>query len=172
MVCNRLDVADTISTLSRFIANPRPEHWDALKWLLQYLKGTFNLGLIFGTCNKGVILKGFVDADFAGDKDNRNLQLLMFLHCGTCISWKSQLQPIVALSTTDSEYFVKEGEGEENCSNSRPVGEDGRLSELSTETNEGTGLHVGEDGRPFGHYVETDDRTGRPVGLCSGFSGM
>ncbi|KAL2454952.1 Retrovirus-related Pol polyprotein from transposon TNT 1-94 [Abeliophyllum distichum] len=32
------DVAHAISTLSRFMANPGPEHWEALKWLLRYLK--------------------------------------------------------------------------------------------------------------------------------------
>lgn len=66
MVCTRPDVAHAISTLSRFIANPSPEHWTALKWLLRYLKGFSNLGLCFNPCKKGIVLKGFVDSDYAG----------------------------------------------------------------------------------------------------------
>ncbi|KAL2491414.1 cysteine-rich RLK (RECEPTOR-like protein kinase) 8 [Abeliophyllum distichum] len=89
------------------MANPGPEHWEALKWLLRYLKGTSNLGLIYGTCNEGVILKDFVDADFVSDKDNRKSTIAyIFTLCGTCISWKSQLQSIVVLSTTESEYVA------------------------------------------------------------------
>ncbi|KAL2533355.1 Retrovirus-related Pol polyprotein from transposon TNT 1-94 [Abeliophyllum distichum] len=115
MVYTRPDVAHAISTLSRFMVNLSHEHWEALKWLLRYLKGTSNFGLIYGTCNEGAILKGFVDADFASDKVNRkSTTAYVFTLCGTCISWKSQFPPIVALSTTESEYVaateeIKEG---------------------------------------------------------------
>lgn len=107
MVCTRPDVAHAISTLSRFMANPGLEHWTALKWLLRYLKGSAHLGLVFSACNDGVVLNGFVDSDFAGNIDNRkSTTSYVFTLCGTCISWKSQLQPVVALSTTEAEYVA------------------------------------------------------------------
>lgn len=37
IVCTRFDVTHAISILSRFMANPSPEYWTALKWLLRYL---------------------------------------------------------------------------------------------------------------------------------------
>lgn len=62
---------------------------------------------MFKICNKGVILKGFVDADFAGDRDNKKSTTpYMFTLCCTCVSWKSQLQPIVAMSTIEVEYVA------------------------------------------------------------------
>ncbi|KAL2476496.1 cysteine-rich RLK (RECEPTOR-like protein kinase) 8 [Abeliophyllum distichum] len=107
MVRTRLDIVHATSTLSMFMTSHGPEHWKALKWLLRYLKATSNLGLIFVTCNERVILKGFVDADFAGDNDIRkSTSAYVFILCGTCISWKPHLQPIVALSTTESEYIA------------------------------------------------------------------
>jgi hypothetical protein len=107
MVCTRPDLAFSISILSRFMSNPGEEHWNALKWLLRYLKGTSNFGLMFKMNKEGVTLKGFTDSDFAGDRDNRkSTSSYFFTLCGTVISWKSQLQKIVALSSTEAEYIA------------------------------------------------------------------
>ena len=51
------------------------------------------------------ILHGYVDADMAGDKDNkRNTTGYLFIVGGTTISWISKLQQVVALSTMEAEY--------------------------------------------------------------------
>lgn len=71
MIYTRHDIAHGISTLSRFMNNPREDHWNALKWLLRYLKGTFDLGLVFKSNKDCVILNGYTDSDFASDRDNR-----------------------------------------------------------------------------------------------------
>lgn len=115
MVCTRPDLAHGISILSRFMGNPGEEHWNALKWLLRYLKGTLDLGLVFKFDKRGIMLKGFTDSDFAGDRDNRkSTSAYFFTLCNIAISWKSQLQKIVALSSTEAKYIaasdaVKEG---------------------------------------------------------------
>lgn len=71
LVCPILDTDQGIWTLSRLMANLGPECWRDLKWLLRYLEGTlYQLGMVFKNCNKGVILKGFIDAEFAGNRDN------------------------------------------------------------------------------------------------------
>ncbi|KAL0383163.1 UNVERIFIED_CONTAM: hypothetical protein Scaly_0603600 [Sesamum calycinum] len=51
--------------------------------------------------NAGVDLIGYVDSNYANDRDSRR-----FTTCGSCITWKSQLQQSVALSTTKSEYIA------------------------------------------------------------------
>lgn len=77
-------------------------YWIALKWLLRYLKCFADLELHFKSCKEDVVLKGFVDSDYASNKDNRkSTTAYVFTLCSTCISWKSQLQSIVALSTTE-----------------------------------------------------------------------
>ena len=48
-----------------------------------------------------------MDSDFAGDRDSRkSTTAYYFTLGGNCISWKSQLQPLVALSSTEAEYIA------------------------------------------------------------------
>ena len=51
---------------------------------------------------------GFVDADWAGDLDQRrSTSGYVFNLFGGAISWMSKKQSIVALSTTEAEYMAK-----------------------------------------------------------------
>ena len=48
MVCTRLDLAQTVNiVVSSYMGNPEMEHWQAVKNILRYLKGTTNIGIIF-----------------------------------------------------------------------------------------------------------------------------
>ena len=68
MVCTRSDIAHAVGVVSMYIVNPGKENWEAVKWLLRYLRGTSSTSLCFG---KGkVTLQGFVDADLGGDVDS------------------------------------------------------------------------------------------------------
>ena len=40
MVCTRPDIAHAIGVVSRFLENSGKEHWEAVKWILRYLRGT------------------------------------------------------------------------------------------------------------------------------------
>ncbi|KAL2250110.1 UNVERIFIED_CONTAM: Retrovirus-related Pol polyprotein from transposon TNT 1-94 [Sesamum indicum] len=107
MVCTRPDIAYAISCLSRYMSNPEPPHWEALKWLLRYLRGTDNVGINFSKFSDSINLVGYVDSNYANEKDSRkSTTSYIFTLCGSCISWKSQLQHIVALSTTEAEYIA------------------------------------------------------------------
>ena len=69
MVCTRPDIADAVGVVSRFLVNPGKEHWEAIKWIFNNLRGTSKLCLSFG---KGKpVLKGYPDADMANDLDGR-----------------------------------------------------------------------------------------------------
>ncbi|KAL0318787.1 UNVERIFIED_CONTAM: Retrovirus-related Pol polyprotein from transposon TNT 1-94 [Sesamum angustifolium] len=82
-------------------------HWEALKWLLRYLNGSINAGIKFSKHADGVSLVGYVDSNYANDRDSRrSTTSYVFTLCGACISWKSQLQNIVALSTTEAKYIA------------------------------------------------------------------
>ena len=85
--------------------NPSKLHWEAVKWILRYLRGTKGKALCF-KCGD-TILTGYVDADLAGNVDIRRSTIgYVYTLGGTAVSWGSQLQKIVALSTTEAEYVA------------------------------------------------------------------
>ena len=59
MVCTWPYIAFAVGVFSRFVSNPGEKHWDVVKWLLRYLKGTSGMGLCFW--QKGVKFEGYVD---------------------------------------------------------------------------------------------------------------
>jgi hypothetical protein len=94
-----------VKVVSRYMKNPGKEHWEAVKWILRYLRGTTTHALCFG--GSDTFLQGYVDSDMAGDKDNRRSTTgYVFTIGGTTVSWISKLQKVVALSTTEAEYVA------------------------------------------------------------------
>jgi len=80
-----------------------------VKWVLQYLRGTATLGLVFQRLETGKprLLQGYIDADYAGDLDHgRSTTSYMFTVAECVISWKAELQDTIALSMTEAEYMV------------------------------------------------------------------
>ncbi|XP_060670860.1 secreted RxLR effector protein 161-like [Ziziphus jujuba] len=78
-----------------------------MKWLLWYLTHSVSEGLSYKGNSSEIELIGYVDSDYAGDRDRRrSTSSYVFTLGGNCISWKFQLQPVVALTTTESEYMV------------------------------------------------------------------
>ena len=112
MVCIRPDIAHAVGVVSRFMSRPRKQHWEAVKWILRYLKGLLDICLYF--TGASLKLQGYVDADFAGDIDSRkSTTKFVFTLGGTVISWVSNLQKIVTLSTTEAEYVAASEVGKE-----------------------------------------------------------
>ncbi|KAH9770981.1 hypothetical protein KPL71_012549 [Citrus sinensis] len=106
MVLTKPDLSYAVSVVNRYMANPGKEHWKTVIWILRYLNGTINYGLIYGTDGmKEVNVGGFVDSDYAGDLDKRrSLTGYLFRLSGCTISWKASLQNVVVLSTTEAKY--------------------------------------------------------------------
>ena len=108
MVCTRLDIAYGVSLLNHYMSNTGKDPWEALKWILRYLKGNVNFGLIYQ--RKRIIIglvEGYVDSDYANDLDRRiSITSYLFTVCGCTVSWKSTSQNIVTLSTIKAEYVA------------------------------------------------------------------
>ena len=51
MVCTRPDIAHVVGVLSRYMNNTGKEYWEAVKWILRYLKGIVTHALCFGVSN-------------------------------------------------------------------------------------------------------------------------
>jgi hypothetical protein len=106
MVCTRPDIAHAVGVVSRYMKNPGKEHWEAVKYILRYLRGTANHALCFG--GSETVLQGYVDSDMAVDKDSRRstTRYVFITIGGTTISWISKLQKVVSLSTIEAEYVA------------------------------------------------------------------
>ncbi|KAM9842570.1 uncharacterized protein ACBR49_013979 [Aulostomus maculatus] len=105
-MATRPDIAQAVSAVSKFNANPDAAHLTAVKRILRYLKGTVNLGLKYEHSESGTLI-GFSDADWAGDQDDRRSTTgNIFLLSGGAVSWLSKKQATVALSTAEAEYVT------------------------------------------------------------------
>jgi len=47
MMCTRPDLSHTVSMVSRYMRDPDRGHWEIVKWILRYIKGTIDVGLVF-----------------------------------------------------------------------------------------------------------------------------
>ena len=94
-----------VGTISRYMSNPRKEHWAAVKWILRYLRGTPSVCIRYGSGKP--VLEGFTDFDMSGDVDSRrSTSGNVMTYAGGAVSWKSRLQKLVALLTTEAEYMA------------------------------------------------------------------
>ena len=59
MVCTRPDIAHAVGVVRRYMNNPGKEHWETVKWILGYLRGTVTSALCFEGSN--IVLHGYVD---------------------------------------------------------------------------------------------------------------
>ena len=105
-ICTRPDITTAVSYLSQFMSRPGTEHWEGVKRVLRYIRGTLDLGLKFKNV-KNLCLFGYSDADWAGDVSSRKSRTgYVFMLGGAIVSWMSKKQPVVALSSTESEYIA------------------------------------------------------------------
>jgi hypothetical protein len=108
IVNTRPDLAYSVGVVSRYMEAPSKEHWTAVKRILRYLKGTKNYGCKYERGNKiKPILIGFSDSDFAGDlEDRKSTTGVVYFLGGNLVTWASQKQKIVALSSCEAEYVA------------------------------------------------------------------
>ena len=93
-----------MQTVSRFNTNPGSAHWEVVKRIFRYLKGTRDLWLTYGGVAKALV--GYADADGSMSEDHKAISGYAFLVNGGAVSWSAKRQEIISLSTTESEYIV------------------------------------------------------------------
>ncbi|KAE8705939.1 putative ribonuclease H protein [Hibiscus syriacus] len=105
MICTRPDIAQAMGVVSRYMANSGKEHWNTVKRILRYIKGTSNVVLCYGGSN--LLINGHVDSDYAWDLDkSKSTTGYVFKIAGGAVSWVSKLQSVAATSTTEAEYVA------------------------------------------------------------------
>lgn len=115
----RPDIAFIVNLLSRFTINPGKAHWHALDHLWGYLNYSPDLGIVLtkpttisssnsydNSYNNSLTLIGYTDSDWANDLVNRlstTGYIFFFGHCNI-VSWTTEKQKAVALSSCEAEY--------------------------------------------------------------------
>ena len=86
--------------------DPTKHHFWAIKWILWYVVGTTDFGIWYS--RKLVFrLFGFTDSDWAGYQDDRKSTSGYIFSLGSdFLSWSSNNQEIVVLSSSNAEYIA------------------------------------------------------------------
>ncbi|GJS16932.1 gag-pol polyprotein [Tanacetum coccineum] len=105
MICTRPDITHAVGVASQYMAELGREHWEAVKRILRYIKGTSDVALFLG--DSDLIVNGYVNSDYTGDLDRSKSTIgYVFTLSGETVSWGSKLQSVVAMSTTEAKYVA------------------------------------------------------------------
>jgi len=98
----RPDIAFAVGRLARRMAIPTEGDMAAAKAVVSYLKGTKDMGLVYGRAER---LAGWAGSDWAGHVGTRKSTTgFVFTLHGGLIFWRSRLQGLVTSSTMEAEY--------------------------------------------------------------------
>ena len=102
----RPDIAFVVNLLARYSFAPTRRHWNGIKHILPYLKGTTDMGLLyFVNCIPNLV--GYADAGYLSDPHKARSQTgYVFICGGTVISWRSTKQSIVATSSNHAQIIA------------------------------------------------------------------
>lgn len=106
LVHTRPDLAYSVGAISRYMHCPKESHLKAMKHILRYLKGTIQFGLFYPRGGDGKIV-GFSDSSHGMDLDDRKGTIgTIFYFSSNPVSWVSQKQHTVALSSCEAEFMA------------------------------------------------------------------
>jgi histone deacetylase 1/2 len=104
LTLTRPDLSYALNKVCQYLSQPTTVHYEAVKRILRYVKGTTSTGLIFRP-DPSPVLNIYTDADWAGCSDDHRSTggFAIFLGCNL-VSWSSRKQPTVSRSSTEAEY--------------------------------------------------------------------
>ncbi|KAK9053340.1 hypothetical protein SSX86_029973 [Deinandra increscens subsp. villosa] len=103
---SRPDLTYAVGYVSRFMQEPREAHLKAVKHIIRYIKGTVKYGLLYKSGERGD-LQGYSDTNHMMDTDDgRSTSGDVFFYNKSLVSWHSQKQKTVALSSCEAEFMA------------------------------------------------------------------
>ena len=103
--CSRPDISYATTLLSRYCDKATTSHWNLVKRVFRYLKGTHGYQLVYKCCNSQC-LDIYTDADWAGLADRKSISGNAIFYGNCLVDWNVKQQSVVALSTTESEIIA------------------------------------------------------------------
>ncbi|GJV17818.1 ribonuclease H-like domain, reverse transcriptase, RNA-dependent DNA polymerase [Tanacetum coccineum] len=102
----RPDSSYSVGLLSRFMQEPREQHMKAIRQVLRYVKGTKDYGITYKH-NGGNKIQGFNDSSYGvNTQEGKGTTGIIFYYGESPISWSTQKQATVALSSCESEFIA------------------------------------------------------------------
>ena len=111
MICTRPDLSTAVSILSRYTRNPKKIHCQLIQHTFRYARD--NSYAIQYKYNSPLKLEGYVDAAYATGQDCKSISGYVFKLGSGPISWATNKQPIVSLSSSEAEYIAVTPAGQE-----------------------------------------------------------
>ena len=104
--CTHPYIAFPVNLLARYSFAPTRRHWNGIKHILRYLKGTSDMGLFYLKESKQQLL-GYADAGYLLDPHKARSPTRYVFSCnGVAISWKFVKQTRVATSLNHSKILA------------------------------------------------------------------
>lgn len=105
-IVSRPDIMFAVSMVSRYLNCYDHTHYAVVKKIMKYLKETKDYGLNYTSMMQHQV-EGYSDADYANDTTTRrSMTGYVFMKNGAAVTWASQRQASVALSTTEAEFMA------------------------------------------------------------------
>lgn len=102
----RPDILHTVTKLSQYSVNPSEQHWNGVKRLLRYLKGTIDYGITYSDTERTQQVQIYTDADWGSDPDRKSYSGYAIVMANGVVSWCSRKQRCVAQSTAEAEFVA------------------------------------------------------------------
>ena len=85
--CTRPNIAFAVNLLACYSSEPTRRHWNGIKHIFRYLKGTIDLGLFYFKESNSIRLVGYADAGYKSDPHKARSQIgYLFYYNSTTIS--------------------------------------------------------------------------------------
>jgi len=103
--CTRPNIDFVINLLAKYSSTHTKIHWNRVKHILRYLRGTAKMRLFYSGSNS--LLIGYVDASYLSDLyKERSQTSYLFTYRGNAISWRSVIQILVVVSSNHLEIIA------------------------------------------------------------------
>jgi hypothetical protein len=106
LTASRPDIFFSVGVCARFQANPKESHLTAVKHIIRYVNDTLLYGIWY-SIETNLVVKGYSDADWAGNVDDRKSTSGGCFYVGNnLVAWMSKKQASISLSTVEAEYIA------------------------------------------------------------------